>query len=126
MNSWCAYFNGLMSKGHKFSMGAVPIHLLNSLRVLRNYLCVLRHIHTPSDSFYTNSKGLDPANKASATTVKDRTLLTVAIVVKLHHLIASDVNAFIFIETSILLYIQQGWQAFSTWSRSLERPKVPT
>ena len=80
-------------KGHKFSMGAVPIHLLNSLRVLRNYLCVLRHIHMPSDSFYTNSKGLDPANKASATTVKDRTLLTVAIVVKLHHLIASDVNA---------------------------------
>ena len=54
-----------------------------------------RRKYMPSNSLYGNSKGLDPVNKATATTARGRTLHTLAINLKLHLPIKRDVSVYI-------------------------------
>ena len=109
------YTTSLSSKKKAWDY-TVNFNLLSMIGIFINKVITFafhdRCLYTPSDNFYAYSKGLDPANKAKAVTGRERTLHTLAIILKLHHLIVSDVS------TSLIPRPKWAWFPLFTHARS--------
>ena len=90
-------YKNSLSRGKKAWDHTVNLNNLSMIGIFIHKIITFafhdRCLYTPSDNFHAYSKGLDPANKLKAATGRGRTLHTLAIILKLHHLIVSDESA---------------------------------